>query len=320
VKTIACLAMISLIVVAPTVLAQSYPTKPVRIVVPFAPGGSADASMRPIAVRLSAALGQPFVIDNRGGAQSIIGADLVAKAAPDGYTLLLVPGALVLSPYLVQNVPFRPIGDFTPISMLVTQPYVFVGSTAQSFTTFAAMIANAKGNPGKLSIGTTDPLGILAVQSLNSAAKIDLTQINYKGAGPIATDVVGGHIPLGITAPPGFMAFYKDRKVNVLAVTGPDRLSAMPDVPTVAEALGDPNYNIQTWFALAGPAGLPRPIVDRIQREIARIIADPEMREILIGLGMNPASDTTPERAAAIMKSDAERLGKLIEASGIKPQ
>jgi tripartite-type tricarboxylate transporter receptor subunit TctC len=314
------LALLALALVPQLAFAQSYPAKPVRVVVPFAPGGSADASMRPIAVRLGAALGQSFIVDNRGGAQSIIGADVVAKAAPDGYTLLLMPGALVLSPYLVQNVPFRPIGDFTPIAMLVTQPYVFVASQAQPFVTFKEMLAYAKSNPGKLAIGTTDPLGILAVQSLNSMAKIDLTQVNYKGAGPIATDVVGGHIPLGITAPPGFMAFYKDRKVHVLAVTGPERLPAMPDVPTVAEASGVAGYNIQTWFALVGPAGLPRPIVDRLQREIAKILAEPEMRDVLIGLGMNPASDTTPERAAAIMKSDAERLGKLIEASGITPQ
>jgi tripartite-type tricarboxylate transporter receptor subunit TctC len=314
------LAMLALALVAQPALAQSYPAKPVRVVVPFAPGGSADASMRPIAARLGAALGQSFVVDNRGGGQSVIGADLVAKAAPDGYTLLLIPGALVLSPWLVQNMPFRPIGDFTPIAMLVTQPYVFVAGQKQPFATLKEMIAHARANPGKLAIGTTDPLGILAVQSLNSMVKIDLTQIGYKGAGPIATDVVGGHIPLGITAPPGFMPFYKDRKVHVLAVTGPDRSSAMPDVPTVAEALGEPGYNFQTWFALAGPAGLPRPIVDRLQREIAKIVADPEMRDVLVGFGMNPATDTTPERAAAIMKSDAERLGKLIEASGIKPQ
>jgi len=300
--------------------AQPYPNKSVRIVVPFAPGGSADASIRPIAARLSTALNQSFVVDNRGGGQSVIGANIVAKAAPDGYTLMLMPGALVLSPYLVQNVPFRPIEDFTPIGMLVTQPYVFVAGDKQPFRNLREMIANSKANPNKLSIGTTDPLGILAVQSLNTAAAIDLTQVPYKGAGPIATDVVAGHIPLGITAPPGFMAFYKARRVNVLAVSSLERLPAMAKVPTVAEVIGDPSFNKQTWFALVGPANLPRAIVDTLQNELAKIIADKEMRDFLIGLGMNPVNDTSPERAATIMKSDAERLGKLIVAAGIKPQ
>ena len=313
-------AIVVSIALVPAALAQGYPSKPIRLIVPFAPGGSADATARPIADKLGTALGQPVVIDNRGGGLTVIGADLVAKSAPDGYTLFLMPGTHVLSPLLVKSVPFDPIKDFTPIAMVATVPHVLFSDPKLPFSTVAELVAHARANPGKLSVGTTDAIGRLAFEALRSATKIEIQQVNYKAAGTLAGDVVGGHIQLGFLTPPATLGFYKDRRINALAVTSPTRAPSMPNVPPMAEAAGIPGYDIQTWFALAGPAGLPRPIVERLQREMQKILADADTREKLVAIGMAPVSDASTERALAVMRDDQERLGKLLQQVGIRPE
>ena len=232
-NVIALLVLAGLAFIQPA-MAQSYPTKPIRLIVPFPPGGSADATARPIAEKLSAALGQNIVVENRGGALTVLGAELAAKAAPDGYTLFLMPGAHVLSPRLVRNVPFHPVNDFTPIAMLAYVPFAIFTDPKQPFSTLQDMIAYAKANPGKLSIGITDAVGRLCIESLKSMAKIDVTLINYKGAPALATDVAGSQIHGGVITPPSILGFYKDRRLNVLAITGPKRLALMPNVPAAA--------------------------------------------------------------------------------------
>ncbi len=319
-RHVAALLMLAGLAFIHPAMGQNYPTKPVRLIVPFPPGGSADATARPIAEKLDAALGQNVVVENRGGALTVLGAELAAKAVPDGYTLFLMPGAHVLSPRLVRNVPFHPVNDFTPIAMLAYVPFAIFTDPKQPFSTLKEMIAYARANPGKLSIGITDAVGRLCIESLKSMAKIDVTLINYKGAPALATDVVGSHIHGGVITPPSILGFYKDRRLNVLAVTGPRRLALMPNVPSVAEAAGLPEYSIQTWFALSGPSGMPRAIVDRLQREIQKIIAMPDIRERLGFQGMEPASDTSTATAATTIKSEMNRLGGLADAAGIKPE
>jgi tripartite-type tricarboxylate transporter receptor subunit TctC len=312
------LVVIAALGLAQPVFAQTYPVKPVRIVVPFAPGGSADGAARPIAEKLGSMLGQSFIVENRPGAMSTIGGGIVAKAEPDGYTLLLMPGTHVLTPRLLKSVPFHPINDFTPVSMLVFTPYVISGAKSLPFSTLKEMVKYAEKNPEKLGIGNSEVTTRLAAESLSREARIKLTHIGYKGGGPIAADVLGGHLALGVTTPVSVLAFLKDRRVNALAVTSPKRLRSMPDVPTVAEALGIAHFDSQTWFALAGPAGMPRAVVDRLHRAVAKIIAEPEMSERLLVMGMTPAEDTTPEGLGAFMKNFAERNAALMDAAGIK--
>ncbi len=300
--------------------AQAYPVKPVRIIVPFAPGGSADGVARPLAEKLGALLGQSFLVENRPGALATIGASFVAKAEPDGYTLLLMPGTHVLAPRLLKSVPFHPLNDFTPVSTLAFAPYVIFAARNLPFTSLKELAAYARENPEKLSVGIVDATSRLALESMSQAGNFKLTFINYKGGGPITGDVVGGHLGLGITTPVAVQAFHKDRKVTALAITSPKRLGSMPDVPTVAEALGIAQFDSQTWFALAGPAGMPRAVVDRLQRAVAQIVADPDMRERMLVMGMAPAEDTTPEALTSLMKSFAQRNGALMDAAKMTPE
>ena len=313
-------AFVVALAASPFAAAQDYPTKPVRIVVPFPTGGSSDALMRPIATKLGEALGQSVIVENRAGAQGVVGADAVAKSPPDGYTLLLLSGALVLSPYLMQSVPFNPETDFTPIAMLVSMPFAFFTSPREPYTSIRAVVDEARQKPGSMSIGAVDALSIVSVHALGRAAKAQFNQVNYKGAAQVVTDVMGNHIKLGISAAPAFMPFHKDGQLKVLAVTSPTRMKTLPDVPTVAEMLGTPDYDFQVWFALVGPRNMPRAAVDRLHREVAKILADPEMRQRLSDVGMDPATDTSPERVTALTRGDSQRLGALIKDAGIKPQ
>ena len=314
-RTILRIATVFFLMAVQAALAQSYPVKPVKIIVPFAPGGSSDGSMRPIAERLGAILGQNFIIENRPGGLATIGANMVAKAEPDGYTLLLMPGAHVLTTRMMKSVPYHPINDFTPVATLVFSPYVVTLANKQPFSTMKELVQYARANPEKLTIGNSDVVTWLAAELFSQAANIKLTHVNYKGGGPVATDVVGGHLPLGMASTVAVQGFLKDRKVIGLAVTSPKRISSMPDIPTVAEALGIGHFDSQTWYALAGPAGMPRPIVDRIQRAVAQILTEPVIRERLALMGVEPADDTTPESMAALMRSFAQKNIALMDAA-----
>ncbi len=300
--------------------AQTYPARTVRLVVPFPPGGSADALARPLAERLSAELSQPVIVDNRGGGNTVIGADIVAKSAPDGYTLYLMPGAHVLSKHLMKNVPYHPIRDFSPISMIVTTPYVIFSGTNYPFKSLAELVSYATANPDKISIGTTDALGKVVAATLNKYGKIQLTEVSYKGAGPLASDVVGGHLSLGVNTPAVVNGLQKAGSVRALALTGVRRLPLMKEIPTVAESIGAADFDVHTWFVLAGPANLPAAVADRLQVAMAKILADQGLRERLINLGMAPVDNTLAAAAAAMMQSYMDRMASLLEASGIRPE
>ena len=297
--------------------AQEYASKPVRMVVPYAPGGGTDVLSRAIGERLQGALGQPVLIENRPGANGAIGSELVAKSAPDGYTLVVVTGTHVINPFL-QKVPFDTLKDFTPVTFAALSKMVLVSGLQQPFASVKELIAYAKANPGKVAIGNSEAATMLTGELLKLMAGIDLQQVPYKGGAPLMTDVVGGHIPVAVTSVTTVMPFYKGHKLRVLGVSSKQRSGAMPDVPTIAEA-GVPGYDVQSWYAILGPRGLPKPIADKLQREVAKIVATPAMKERFETLGAEAAA-TTPEETAAIMKADMDKWAGVIQKVGIKPQ
>ena len=303
---------------AGSVVAQTYPNKSVPIVVPFAPGGSADGTARPVAERLSSILGQAFVIDNRPGGYGTVGAAHVAKSEPDGYTLLLVPGTHVLTPRLLPNLGYHAINDFSPVATLVFAPYVIIGAKNLPFTTLKDAMQFAREQPGKISIGNSEVTTRLAGESLAKVAGVTVTHVPYKGGGPIANDVLGGHLAIGVVTPISALGFHREKRVNSLAVTSPRRLASLPDVPTVAEALGVAEYDSQTWFALAGPANMPRQAIERLSQAIRQIMQDRDMLDRFANMGLVPAEDTSPESLGRLMRSFSERNGVLIDAAKLK--
>ena len=302
---------------APHAFAQDYPSKAIRVVVPYSPGGGTDILSRAIGEKLSVALGQSVVVENRPGANGAIGSEAVAKAAPDGYTLVVVTGTHVINPFL-QKVPFDTLRDFTPITFAAMSKMVLVAGTQQPFSNIKELIAYAKANPGKLTIGNSESATMLTGELFKMMTGVELQQVPYKGGAPLMTDVVGGHIPLAVTSLTTVMPYYKSQKLRVLGVSSTKRASAMPDVPTIAEA-GVPGYEVQSWYAILGPKGLPRAITERLQREIAKIVSNPAMQERFETLGAEPSA-TTPEETAAIMKADMDKWAGVIEKVGIKPQ
>ena len=303
-----------------TVFAQGYPSQTVRLIVPFAPGGSADGLGRAMADRLGAALGQTFVVENRPGASGTIGAALVAKAGPDGYTLFLMPGTHVLGPRLMKSLPFDAFADFTPISTLVFVPTVIVVGKDQPFNTLGEMLLFGKANRGKVAVGVSEISGRLTVEAINQSGNFGLLHANYKGGGPIGIDVAGGHLPAGVVGAASIMGQYKEGRIKILAVTSPKRLASIPEVATVAEALNIPGFDLQTWYALTGPKGLPSAIVERLQSVIPRILAEPGMKEKLSILGVVAAENSTSAALSKLMRSYADINGKLLDAAGIDPE
>ncbi|HZQ61582.1 MAG TPA: tripartite tricarboxylate transporter substrate-binding protein [Casimicrobiaceae bacterium] len=313
------LLLLAFALAASVAFAQTYPTKPIRLVVPFGPGGSADAIARPLADKLGTVLGQSVVVDNRPGGLTVIGADLVAKAPPDGYTLYLMPGTHVLTPLMVQKVPYNPIADFTPVALLGSQPYMFVSNSQQPFKSFGDLVAYAKANPEKLSMGVSDAVTLTAASALRNVAKIDITIVNYKGGGPQNNDLLGNQIATAVVTP-NTMPFVTEGRLRALAVTSPARVPFLPDVPTIAELIPGSHFDVQTWYGIAAPAKLPRAIVERLHAAIAKVIAEPDMNRRLADLGIVIPADTSPEATAAIMKNYQERMTKLVQAAGIKPE
>jgi tripartite-type tricarboxylate transporter receptor subunit TctC len=308
---------VALLAVSNQASAQDYPSKPVRVVVPYSPGGGTDVLSRAIGERLSAALGQTFVVENRPGANGAIGSEVVAKSAPDGYTLAVVTGTHVINPFL-QKVPFDTLKDFTPVTFAAISKMVVVAGLQQPFASIKELIAYAKANPGKLTIGNSEAATMLTGELLKLMAGIELQQVPYKGGAPLMSDVVGGHIPLAVTSVTTVMPFYKSQKLRVLGVTSKDRSGAMPDVPTIAEA-GVPGYEVMSWYVILGPKGMPKAIAERLQREVAKIVAMPAMKERFDTLGAEPAA-MTPDETAAIMKADMDKWASVIQKVGIKPQ
>ena len=311
--------VLGLLFVASLLQAQTYPSRPIKLVVPFGPGGSADAIARPLAEKLGAALGQPVVVDNRPGGLTVVGADLVAKSAPDGYTLFLMPGTHVLTPLMVEKTPYNPISDFTPIAYLGAQPYYLYANTQQPFSTFTEMVAYGKANPGKITLGVSDSVTTVIANAFKTTANLDITIVPYKGGGPQNADFLGNQIGMAVGTP-NMMQYVNGGKARALIATTPSRVPYTPQIATIAEQIPGSNFNVTTWYAIAGPAKMPRAVVDRLHAEVRKAMDDPEMRRRLEEQGVVRPSDTSPEALAAVMKDYQDRMTTLIKAAGIKPE
>ena len=300
-------------------IAQQYPTKPIRLIVPFPPGGGNDIVARTINIKLPSLLGQNLIIDNRAGAGGNLGAELAAKSPADGYTLLIANNSLTTNLSLYAKLPYDPFRDFAPIAMGATSPNMIVVHPALPARNVKELIALAKAKPGEMTFATPGP-GTpthLAGELFRSRTGIDVLQVHYKGAGPLMIDQIGGHVMVSFTAPIVSKPHVDSGKLRALAVTTEKRWSGMPDLPTVAEA-GYPGFDVFAWFAYFAPAGTPREIVNRLAADIARVQQMPEIRERLASQGIDTGATGTPDGFAAFLKKDFELWDKLIKQQGIR--
>ncbi len=301
--------------------AQDYPSRPIRLIVPFSSGGVADTSARVVAERLSARLGQQVLVENRAGASGNIGSQQVAQAAPDGHTLLLgFDGTMVINPWVFSKIPFDTLKDFAPVTKLGDATLIMVAHPSVPVKNMKELIALAKAKPGTLSYGTSGTGGTphLAGELLNQRAGITLTHIPYKGGGQAVGDVVGGQIPLVYTAIASAQQHVKSGRVNALGVSGAKRSSALPDVPTFAES-GLDGFVVDSWVGIFAPAKTPRGIIDRLQRELAAILATPEVRERYAVLGIEPVGNT-PEQFGEQVRADLAKWEKVVKQANIKAE
>jgi tripartite-type tricarboxylate transporter receptor subunit TctC len=316
----ACLriALTLLLLAAFQAMAQDYPSKPVRLIVPYAPGGSSDVIARIVGQKLSDAMGQTFVVENRAGAGSMIGTDLAAKAPADGYTLVLSDMPHTINPSVYSKVPYDPVRDFSPISLLGVSPlflFVHPGVQAQRLEEFIAL---AKREPGKLAIGSggNGASTHLMAELLQANAGIKLVHVPYKGAGPALADVVAGQIPSTFTSMATAAPHVKAGRLRTLAVTSGKRLPALPDVPTFEES-GVRGMVVEHWWGVMAPAGVPRPVVERLRNEIVKALAAADIRERFAGLAVEPRS-STPEQFRALLETDVARWAKIVKEAGIQ--
>lgn len=307
------------LLVAAAGMAQDYPTRPVRIVVAFAPGGVADVAARLLAQQLSEALRQPFTVENRPGAGGVIGIDSVAKATPDGYTLLMATnGEFTMGPHLYAKLPYRPLEDFIAISILSETPSAFFANADSPITSFAQFLAAAKARPGEIAYSSpgNGSTSHITAEWLFGEAGIKLLHVAYKGGAPAAAAVASGEVPVGMNAVSSIQPFVRADKVRVLAVTSPKRLEFAPDWPTVAES-GVPGFASTVWSVLFAPAGVPRPIIDRLGAEVGRAARTPQVKQRLAAIG-SEAVGTTPEEALARLKQDYARFAVVIPQAKIR--
>ena len=299
--------------------ADDYPNRPIRLVVPFPPGGGTDIVARVIVVKLTEGWGQQIIIDNRGGAGGVIGADTVAKSTPDGYTLLFgTPGALVINPLLNSKLPYNAMRDFAPVSLLALNPQLLAVHVSVPAGTVKELIALARAQPHKLnyaSVGEGTP-NHLAMELFKSMTGTDMVHVPYKGAAPAVTDLVGGHVQLMFNPMPPLLPHVKSGRLKALAVGGTQRSGALPDVPTVAEA-GVPGYEYVTWYSIVAPARTPRAIIDKLNARLAEVLAMPDVAQRLSVQGAEPRA-STPGELSRFMQEDTKRLGGIIRSAGIK--
>lgn len=310
-----CYAIIASIGLAPK--AHAFPDRPIRIIVPYSPGGGADIIARLIGQRLSTNIGQPVVIDNRPGANGNIGSDIVAKATPDGYTLLMNTIGLVFSQSIYQKLSFNVLKDFTPVVSLAGTPYILITGPSVPVKSVADLIALAKSKPGHLNcatVGIGSPFQMSA-ELFKSMAKVEMTNIPFQGGGPAVLSVIAGQTDVTFANLLAVQSFIKTGKVKALAVTSSKRSSIMPDVPTMAES-GLPGYELSGWFGIWAPAGTPRPIVEFLNREIDVVLDEPEIRQRLERDGAE-VTGGTPEDFANYVKSEYEKWDKVVKAANI---
>ena len=305
---------------APAGAQTAYPQKPIRMVVPFPPGGGTDILARLFGQKMSETLGQQVIIDNRGGAGGTIGTDIAAKAPPDGYTLILVSGSHAINPGLYPKLPYDSVNDFAPITQLATSPGILVVNPSLPVKSVKDLIALARAKPGQInyaSAGSGTPPH-LAGELFKVMAKIDMVHVPYKGNAPAFTDVIGGQVSLIFPTMPSAMPFIKSGRLRPIAVTSAKRSPAAPDIPTIAES-GLPGYEATSWYGILAPARTPREIVARLHEVLVSIIGSPDMKDKLAAQGLDPVGNT-PQQFAAVIKSEIAKWAKVVKASGAKPE
>jgi tripartite-type tricarboxylate transporter receptor subunit TctC len=297
---------------------QGFPSKPVRLLIPYPPGGAVDILGRTLGDELSKMWGQPVVIENRPGAGGTIASQVVAKAAPDGYTLIIVASGHAINPYLYKKLPYDTFKDFTPISLLGSSPNMMLVAANSPFKTVGDVLAAARAKPGSLSYGMAG-IGTsthLAGEMLKYLAKVDIVAVSYKGGAPVINDLLGGHIPLSFNNIPESIGQIKAGTLRPLGVTSAKRSAVLPDVPTIAEA-GVPGYDTAVWWGMLGPAGLAADLTAKISRDCQEALHAPAVKERLAKLGANVAG-TSPADFAKLIRADYEKWGPIIKAAGIK--
>jgi tripartite-type tricarboxylate transporter receptor subunit TctC len=316
---IGAVASLLLFVTATPASAQPYPERPIRLVVPFAAGGGGDAVARPLAQRLSEILGQQVVIDNRGGANGNIGAEEVARATPDGYTLLFANSSLPISVSLYPKLNFDALKDFVPVGLVSISASVMVVHPSVQARTVQDLIALAKRAPGKLNFGSAGHGSTmhLAGELFKSMAGVDMVHVPYRGAGPVISDLIGGHLQVVFINIPPVIGNIRGNQIRALAVTTKTRSAVLPDVPTLDES-GLAGFESTTWYGIMGPANLPPPIVTQLNQAIERATKSDDLRQLLISLGSEPAA-RSPAEFARFLRQDIDAWAKIVKESGAKP-
>lgn len=308
----ACLALAGM-----AATAADYPSKPVKLIVGFPPGGGTDMLARALAAELTKSLGQQVVVENKGGANGVIGTTELSKAAPDGHTLMMTISSHVTNALLYTNLTYK-LKDFQPISLVATSPFVLIAHPQFPPNDVRSLVAAAKagettfGSPGA---GSTQHL---SMELLNVMAGVKMTHVAYRGGAPALTDLLGGQVPTMFLTTVQSLPYLKDKRVKALAVSTAKRTPVLPDVPTIAES-GVPGYASDVWFGVIAPAGTPAPIVDRLHQEIVRIVKSPDMQASLAAQGAEPVGNT-PAEFAALIEDEFKKWGDVIQRTGIKAQ
>lgn len=296
----------------------AWPNRPLKIVVPFPPGGSNDILARVIAEKLGARLGQGIIVENKGGAGGTIGTDFVAKSAPDGYTLLFASGSITTNAASGKKLPYDLLKDLQPLGVVAAGPYVVVVSNDLKAATLREFIDLARAKPKSINYGSAGTGGMnhLGTELLAAAAKVELLHVPYKGIGPAFTDLVGGNLQMALPSLASMVPHLRGGRMRALATTGAQRSPLAPDLPTVAEA-GLPGFRFEVWWGLLGPARMPVPMVKRLNEELNAVLALPDVREILAREGAAP-QPSTPEEFRSLIRSDVARWTQLIKDAGIQ--
>lgn len=308
--------LILLLVIAPSVAAQDYPSRPLRLIVPFTPAGATDTLARVVGDELGKRLGQTVVVENRPGAGGNIGAQLAARARPDGYTLIMAPTSIYsIAMALYRHPGFDLTRDFAPVSMVANAPHVLVAHPSVKARTVQELVALAKANPGELAIASqgTGTVSHLEAEILQDMAGISLLHVPYKGSSPALLDLVAGRVQLMFDSIASALPQIKAGKLAALAVASDTRASLLPDVPTVAES-GLPGYRAESWLAVMVPARTPQPVVDRLNREVVALLADPRVRRTLIDRGLEPLA-SSPDELRSRIHADLDRWGKVVRGA-----
>jgi tripartite-type tricarboxylate transporter receptor subunit TctC len=301
--------------------AQNYPGRPIRLIVPFSPGGGSDFVGRLVAQKLTEQTGQQVVVDNRSGAASLVGTEIVQRAAPDGYTLLLADVGFPINLAYYKNAKYDPVRDFAPVTVIADTPYILAANPTLPYTAnLKDLIAAARAQPGKLAIGSSGSGSgtHFSGELFRLRARIDMIHVPYKGGGAVLADVVAGHIASTMTTPPAALPLAKSGRLRILAAAAVKRSPMLPDVPTFAES-GVPGIVVSNWYGIIGVGGTPEPVIMKLHQELLRAIASPDVRERLAAAGLQPAP-VTPQQFSRNISAEVETWKRVVKESGIKQE